>query len=146
MKRNLALVGLSLVLFLGAVAFQEVSQMLVYATGEPNPYDKLTEAQATYANIIAMREMFGIDCKHEVNLEDLEFLDMIFSARQLASLWDAIQRDGPITTWVRLANLRYWGPSSRVKLALFYQLQDEQASINGYPVIWLFTNSSFPKR
>lgn len=118
----------------------------VAANGTANPYEKMTQVQAMYANIVATRQMFGIDCKTQIDLEDLEFLDLIFSARQLATLWDYIEREGPITTWVELAKLKYWGPSSRAKLALFYQLQDEQSSVRGYPVYWLFSETDFPKR
>ena len=76
MRRALVMtaVVLSLAAFVGILGFNQV-----------NPYDKRTNVEQTYASIIAMREMFNIATKTQIELEDLEFLDMIFSARQLAT-------------------------------------------------------------
>ena len=137
MRLDRWLTGLAVVFGLAAavaIAIPEVQQLIAYANAQVNPYDKRSQVEATYANIIAMREMFNIATKTQIELEDLEFLDMIFSARQLATLWDEIQRNGPITTWVQLSKIKYWGPSSRQKLAIFYKLKDEQSSVHGYPV------------
>jgi len=126
--------------------------VMVPSLAQENPFQKAVIDWYVYVQ--EWRSTFGVElidtAVNPIGLEDMLFLRKVvgLNSRALASLYEEIQANGPISTLERLSRVKYCGSITVLtKVLMFYTFPDEQRVVEtnellveSYPTTdWIWT-------